>query len=221
MPGEAPNHERAPQAPADVQARHRRVLIRHAVQALRIERPDSADVAEGVDEAVVRHTLLNGERSAPVGVLGWRGVEQPRRHQREQREPDQSEDGRCDQRCAIAGEGFTAAHEQPAQNHQREREVGRSVEHVEDLVPADAEPALDRRFMEQPDRLFEIDDPDRIVERVPGNIVDPHVGRAELVAHEAVHHIHDADQRDLAQPWQHGAQLPRRTLGWHRHERQL
>jgi hypothetical protein len=100
--------------------------------------------------------------------------------------------------------------------------VRRSVEDVEELDERRVEePALDRLLVEEAERLLDVDDVDRVVERMPWLVADPQVGRPELVPHEAVDEVHRSDHHDLAQPGSGGAQLRPLVLDWHRHECQL
>src|SRR3954471_5262414 len=60
--------DRTPQAPADVQARHRGVLVGEAIHLRGIERPQPVAVTERVDEPVVGLTMFDGELAAAVAA---------------------------------------------------------------------------------------------------------------------------------------------------------
>ena len=106
-------HERAPCRPRDVHARHRRVLVRDLAHCARVERPERRVLRERVDESV---------SSA--------GREQARRHEREQHEADEREQGGDRERVAVARVVVAELAEQVDAGRDRDDEVQRAVEVV-------------------------------------------------------------------------------------------
>ena len=206
LPRQLPHHERAPHRPADVEARHRRVLVRHRLHRSRIERPRTAVLVERVHEAEVLAALFGGD---PVAAVDAVVVEQPRGHQREQREADDRQRGREGQGVAPAGEVVAAAAEHPDERADRDEEVGGAVVRVPELdeplgrerpLRRGQEPVLDRLLVVEPDRPLDPDHPHRVVERRHRLLALVDEGRAELVPHRAVDQVEDRDDERFLPP---------------------
>ncbi|MDH6702272.1 hypothetical protein P3T26_006774 [Streptomyces sp. MAA16] len=192
---EAPEHDPAPQRPADVQARHRRVLVGHAAEAagragLAAPPAVGAVLGHGVDEAVA-------------------GGEQPGRAGGQQGEADQTDEGGRHQPGAGGPVAHRAGAEEPDQDGGRDQVVqGRVPEVGRDAEPRlTGEEAVERVFGVEVQGLLDAQDRQAVVD---GGL---HVAAGEEPARR-VAGVDQQDQRQLGPPAQSGPRrLGARYLG--------
>ncbi len=140
------------------------------------------------------------------------GVEQPRRHEREQGEPEQSERREERQRVAPQGVGVGAAEVEPHDHPERHDQVRRPVEVVggDDQRPEVQRPLLDGQLVVDPEHLLDVDDQQGVVEGLGG-------ARDGPAAHQLVDGVHGEHGDDLLPPVQDRsvAQRPATSPPWH------
>ncbi len=192
----APQHHPAPQRPADVQARHRRVLVGHPAHAARCTRLGAPPAVR----AVVRHGVHE-----PVT-----GGEQPGRAGGQQREADQADERGRHQPGAGPPVVLGAGPEQPDQERGRDHVVQRGVPEVR----RHSEPGLAR---EQPvERVLRVEVQGLLEAQDRQAVVD---GGGDVTAGEEpagrVAAVDQEDQGQLGPPAQPGSRghLGARCLG--------
>lgn len=202
-----PDRKSAPTGPANVKARHRRVLIRDLRGRTRAEVPRTAVHVECVDETEVLFAV--GETAlrcldACSAVADWRArcIEQARGHQWKQCKAENCKTGRDGKGVAPLREHVGSLQVQNDEHTDRHEEMCRAVIGVErlDEPTVGQENVLHRLFVEQADPTFESNDSHRIRESVDGDVLAVHHVGPELVTGECVDRIEGADDQRFLPP---------------------
>lgn len=190
----APQHHPAPQRPAHVQARHRRVLVRHPAQAARRARlaaPPAvrAVVRHRVDEAVAR-------------------VQQPGRAGGQQGEADETDERGGHQPGAGGPVAHGARAEDPDQEHRGDQVVQRRVPEVGRYADPGltGEEAVERVLRVEEQRLLYAQDRQAVVDGV-GDVAPYHEAAGGVAG------VDEDDERQLGPPAQPSLRGRRDRLG--------